>query len=308
MLTTFCDNVNVESVRVYPPKRYVLLCGGEVSSIYEPKPISLRDAFLRGGAIAALKNSHILQIEEIQEFFDKDSPYVDLVKFESDIAQVCELVLLFSESPGSFTELGSFAMLPAISEKLLLVVQSKYLSKSSFITKGPVASLKRDYPKSVFSFADATAGIADGVVSSVNEKTLVAILAPSIEQRLKQTEDRTTLDISKFNHLCKLYVGFLREAYCLRDDELLLLFHEFGSKIDQEILNRIAFCCSALRWASSVASGFDRVHFPTLDANEAARFEFKAPLSDKTRRRSEFRKFWEMNDPDRVAAVDQERV
>lgn len=308
MLTTFCNNVNVESVRVYPPKRYVLLCGGEVSSIHEPKPISLRDAFLRGGAITALKNSYLLQIEEIQEFFDKDSPYVDLVKFESDIAQVCELVLLFSESPGSFTELGSFAMLSAISEKLLLVVQSKYLSKSSFITKGPVASLKRAYPNSVFSFADATAGITDGIVSTVNEKTLVAVVTPSIEQRLKQTEDRTTLDTAKFNHLCKLYVGLLRESYCLKDDEIILLFNEFGANIDIEILNRIAFCCSALKWASSVTSGFDRVHFPMLHANEAAKFEFKAPLLDKIRRRSEFRTYWESTDPDRVAAVDQERV
>ena len=244
MLTTFCDNVDVGSVRVYPPKRYVLLCGGEISSILEPKPKSLRDAFLRGISSTALKNSYTLQIEDILEFFDKDSPYIDLVKFESDIAQVCELVLLFAESPGSFAELGRFSVIEGIFEKLLLIVQSKYLSKSSFITNGPVASLRRTYPNSVFSFADATTAIKNGLVSTVSEKLLANTIAPSIEMRLKQTENHTTLDVVKFNHLCKLYVGLLREAYCLKDDELIILMHEFGSVVDRELLNRIAFCCS----------------------------------------------------------------
>lgn len=307
MLTTFCDNVIVESVRVYPPRRYVLLCGGEVTSILNPQAASLRDAFLRGDAISALKNCEILQIEEIQEFFEKDSPYSDLVSFESDIAQICELVLLFSEGPGSFTELGSFAMLAGISEKLLVAIQSKYLSKPSFISKGPIANLRRDYPNSVFSFADATIGMVDGLIAGVDCQSLVRILAGPIEQRLKVVGDRTSLDKTKFNHLCKLYVGLLREAYCLKDDEMLLLLSEFGFDIDGDELSKIAFCCSALKWASTVSSGFDRVHFALTSGNEAAKFDFKLDLRDKTRRRSEFRAYWEMKDPDRVAAVDQER-
>ncbi|UZK69967.1 retron St85 family effector protein [Sphingomonas sp. S1-29] len=307
MLTTFCNNVNVGSVRVYPPKRYILLCGGEVSHINDARPLSLRDAYLRGGAIDALKNSEPLQIEEIEDFFDKGAPYVDLVKFELDIAQICELVLLFSESPGSFAELGSFSMLSGISEKLLLVVQSKYLNKSTFITKGPVANLRRDYPKSVFSFADSTVGMASGQIDSVDPNLLVRTLSSPVEQRLQETENRTTLDVTKFNHLCKVYVGLLREAYCLKDDELLLLLSEFGFEVDNELLDRVSFCCSAIRWAASATSGFDRVHFAKLNLNEAAKFEFKEPLLDKTRRRSDFRAYWEENDPDRVAAVDQER-
>ncbi len=307
MLTSFCDNVNVGNIRVYPPKRYVLLCGGEVSNIREPAPVSLRDAFVRGDGVAALRNIDFLQIEEIQEFFDKQSPYVDLVEFESDIAQICELVLLFSESPGSFTELGSFSMLDAIAEKLLLVVQGKYLSKSTFISKGPVANLRRNFPNSVFTFADATIGIAGGLISSTNPAMLVSTLSTPIEARMRAIENRTTLDKSKFNHLCKVYVGLLREAYCLKDDELILLLDDMGFSIDQTKLDRVAFCCSALRWASSVTSGFDRVHFADLSLNEAAKFEFRDSLADKARRRSEFRAFWEKNDPDRVAAVDQER-
>jgi hypothetical protein len=306
MLTEFCECLIPESIRVYPPKRYVLLCGGEVSNIHAEAPQSLRDAFLMGGGIGALKNSDILQIEEIQEFFDKSSPYIDLIEFEKDIAQICELVILFSESPGSFTELGSFSVFREICDKLLLIIQRRFLSRPSFITQGPIANLQRDHPNSVFSIIDARIGMTRQQIETANCKSLVETVKIPIERRLVEVDSRTTIDLSKFNHLCKTYVGLLREFYSLKDDDLLLLLDDIGFTIDENTLNRVAFCCKALKWASSTTAGFDRVHFAFPSLNEATKFEFRAPLADKIRRRSEFRRYWERADPDRVAAVDEE--
>lgn len=306
MLTEFCDNLIPDSIRVYPPKRYVLLCGGEVSDIHAKVPQSLRDAFLMGGGISALKNSDILQIEEIQGFFDKSSPYVDLIEFEKDIAQICELVILFSESPGSFTELGSFSVFREICDKLLLIIQRRFLSRPSYITQGPIANLQRDHPNSVFSIIDARIGIEKQQVQTANCDSLVETVKIPIERRLAEVGSRTTIDFSKFNHLCKAYVGLLREFYCLKDDEVILLLDEIGFALDQSTLNRVAFCCKALKWASSTTVGFDRVHFAFPTLNEATKFEFRTPLADKIRRRSEFRRYCESADPDRVAAVDEE--
>lgn len=232
MLSSFCDHVIVGSVRVHPPKRYVLLCGGEVSDIHSTVPLTLRDAFLKGDGVSSLKTAEVLQIEEITEFFDKDSPYVDLVQFEADLAQICELVLLFPESPGSFAELGCFAGTREIAEKLLVVIRGKYLGKSSFITKGPIANLRRDYPQSVFSVIDATIDLPGSETAGVDGKVLVAKLAEPIGIRLNQVASHTTLNTTNFNHLCKLYVGLLREGYCLKDDELVLLLAEFGFEVD----------------------------------------------------------------------------
>jgi hypothetical protein len=306
MLSEFCDNVLAESVRVYPPKRYVLLCGGAVSDIHASSPRSLRDAFLQGKGIESVKTSEILQIEEIQEFFDKDSPYDDLVEFEKDIAQVCELVLLFSESPGSFAELGAFSLIEEISEKVLVVIQNKHLSGSSFINKGPIASLKKRYPSSVFSLVESRYGITPQSLAGTNCNLLVQSLAGPIETRLKQAESRTRFDSSKFNHICKLYVGLLREFYSLKEDEIILLLAEFGCHIDEAKLNKLAFCCKAVRWSSYTTAGFDKIHFALPKNNEATKLEFKLPYSDKIRRRNDFRQYWEKHDPDRVAAVDQE--
>jgi hypothetical protein len=171
-----------------------------------------------------------------------------------------------------------------------------------------VANLNRDHPNSVFSLLDARIGIQNNQISGVDCKALVNTISKPIETRLTESGSRTTLDTSKFNHLCKSYVGLLREFYCLKDDEIILLLNEIGFEIDKETLNRVAFCCKAVKWASSTSAGFDRIHYAFPSLNEAARFEFRHPLSDKIRRRSEFRKYWERDDPDRVAAVDQELV
>lgn len=306
MLDAFCQSLTKDGIRVYPPRRHILLCGGTVGSIIEVKPRSLRDAFLKGDGFEKIGSSVVLQIEEIQDFFDKDSPYIDLVSFETDIALICELVILFSESPGSFAELGCFSMVDEIYEKILVIVQNHYLSQSTFISKGPVANFRRTHDKSVYAIVDAGVGIANGDITTVNSKNLVESVVPPIKERLKQTEDRTTLDRSKFNHLCKFYVALLKEFYCLKDDELLLLLWELGFDVDQAKLDRVAFCCRAVHCAASTMVGYDRVHFAVGDTNEAAKLEFQPPFSDKLRRRLEIRQFWERTEPNRVAAVSQE--
>jgi hypothetical protein len=304
MLDTFRDNVNLEGIRVHPPKPYVLLCGGEVSTILAPAPISIRDAFLRGNWQSATAGSDILQIEEIQEFFEKDSPYDDLVLFERDIAQISELVLLFSEGPGSFAELGAFSLIEEIREKLLVVIQRKYIARSSFISKGPVASLRRDFKKSVYSIIDRRLGIVGDNIGGISVEILVGDLIAPVQNRLIEARTRTTLDISKFSHICKIYVGLLFEFYSLIDDELIDLLSFFGFDCNLEVLNKVAFCCAALRWSATTTSGFERVHF-ALPGNEAAEFRFQKKLSDKIRRRTMFREHWEAEDPIRVAAVDE---
>lgn len=305
MLTAFCNSVIVEGIRVYPPRRSVLLCGGEVGTIRDVSPKSLRDAFVRAGGVAALKDCEFLQVEEVVEFFDKASPYDNLVPLERDLAQVCELVLLFPESPGSFAELGTFANEADIADNLLVVIQSRFLTESSFIAKGPIASLKKlDY--SVFSFADATVNIQGNNKAGVDGAALVAMLTDPVELRLKETVSRTTCDVSRFNHQCKLFTALLRECYCLKEDELILLLAELGCIVDEVALSRISFCTKALKWTGTATSGFDRVHFAFADLNEAARIDFKNPLRDKLRRRAEFKQWWIDKDPDRVAAVDRE--
>lgn len=70
------------------------------------------------------------------------SDYQDLLRFESDLAELSSLTVLFSESPGSIAELGSFAVLKTIQERLLVVMHQEDAYQESFIWRGPVLFLK----------------------------------------------------------------------------------------------------------------------------------------------------------------------
>jgi len=305
MLSAFVENLNADSTYVYSPNPFVLLCGGEVPDIKEGKPTaSLRDAFLKSEPFSAIKNAKILQIEEIREYFEKESPYKELVTFERDIAQMSDLVLLFSESPGSFTELGVFTSYKDISKKLLVVIQNKHLQKSSFISQGPVAYLRSLSDYAVFSITNKQVGISGENYASVKPTTLLELLREPTERRLAESATHKTLQKKSFSHRCQLYVGFLREFTVLKDGEIIELFDAFGIKVSKPLLDKITFCCKGVGWAKTAQAGFDRVHFAT-DGKAAAKFSLSNGIHDLIRRRMEFRQHWVQTDPARLEAQSE---
>jgi hypothetical protein len=69
------------------------------------------------------------------------SGYDDLLTFERDACHLARAIILFPESPGSLAELGALAVDDAIVNRLLVVVQSEYLSsenRESFLNLGPL--------------------------------------------------------------------------------------------------------------------------------------------------------------------------
>ena len=93
-----------ENIRVHPPSRVIFLCGGVIESPPTP-PKMLRDAFYRLTQI--VKPQYKIVLAEDAKPLTQDAGYKDLFLFESDIAQIVGLILLFVESPGSFAELGA---------------------------------------------------------------------------------------------------------------------------------------------------------------------------------------------------------
>lgn len=302
MLSAFIENLQADGTHVYSPSPFVLLCGGERTDITEIRSKSLRDAFLKSQFHASIKNGEVRQIEDIREYFDKDSPFEELVSFESDIAQLSDLVLLFSESPGSFTELGVFASHKEIAKKTLVVIQRKYLERDSFISKGPIAYFRSISEKSVFSLTDSSINLRGNQYHTVQPDKLLSLLAHPVEQRLEESRESKTLRRSSFSHRCRLYVAFLREFHVLKDDELFQLFSAFGINLSLSKLDRIAFCCKCVDWSRTTRLGFDRLHFALNVPKEAAKFSLSGKFSDRVKRRLEIRDFWARNDPNRLDA------
>ena len=93
MLAEFIDRVDSVGIRVRPPTKRILICGGETSRVDEPKyevvMKSLRDSCLRSRFKAenpGFPSFDFLLIEEVHEYFDKGCPYTNLLDFEKDSA------------------------------------------------------------------------------------------------------------------------------------------------------------------------------------------------------------------------------
>ncbi len=84
---------------------------------------------------------NIVLAEKVFDYF-KHSAYKDLLNFERDLAELSDLTVIISESPGSIAELGSFAVLEKVQERLLVVMHRDDFDKESFIWRGPILYLK----------------------------------------------------------------------------------------------------------------------------------------------------------------------
>ncbi len=110
-----------------------------------PPPQSLREAFWRKSLDAPpsrqLAWTSDLDIPENHRDWWAFSGYDDLLTFERDACHLARAIVLFPESPGSLAELGALAVDDSIVNRLLVVVQRKYLkadARESFLSLGPL--------------------------------------------------------------------------------------------------------------------------------------------------------------------------
>lgn len=132
--------IDMETVHVVvPASPTIFLCGGDISDT--SKVTSLRGAFLRMAYDTPLNVYEVFIAEDLNAFFPRGT-YKDLLSFESDLAQIATLIVVFPESYGSAAELGAFAAKDEIAKRLLVVIDDKRYNENSFIKLGPVLTLQ----------------------------------------------------------------------------------------------------------------------------------------------------------------------
>ncbi|MEI9965840.1 MAG: retron St85 family effector protein [Caulobacteraceae bacterium] len=136
--------IDLGRLHVHAPTTVVLLCGGKIE-LTAPKPVSLRDAFERVRHSPPLALIEFRRAEEI-DLYRPRQIYTNWVDFESHLAQLCQLVLLFCESEGSIAELGTFVAIDEIARKLFVVVDKEIYDRAdSYVILGPVQLLSERY-------------------------------------------------------------------------------------------------------------------------------------------------------------------
>lgn len=141
---------------------------------------TMRDVFWAETLKMHRSESWLPNLKRPEDFQDwwAFSGYTDILLFERDACHLAKIVVLFAESPGSYAELGAFALDDAIVHKLLVVVPSKFREgdkQKSFITLGPLARVANTDQDAVCVVGPDDASQLepydiDGIFSSITHK------------------------------------------------------------------------------------------------------------------------------------------
>jgi hypothetical protein len=169
-------------------------------------------------------------------YFDH-SDYQDLLGFERDLAELSSLTVLFSESPGSIAELGSFAVLNTIQDRLLVVMHQDDTHQESFIWRGPVLFLKnlaksngKEDPITIYNWQtkrDDNGYLVTGDFSDAID------LAETIEVIINRQPKKVRFSKKQLGHIMLLITCCLKIVQISTLEEIVFLLKGFG--IEQEL-------------------------------------------------------------------------
>lgn len=293
--------MKLESLRVHAPSSIVFLCGGAI----DPKldsPAVLRDAFYRFATNEGVPYKIVLA--EAAKPLTDDAGYSDLLSFESDIARVVGLILLFAESAGSLAELGAFAALEAVAPSLLAVLDDYYYSQGSFIVQGPVRYLEKHHGDEAIHVLDRQEiGIdPDGGIAGLVEASFVASMFPVVKRRLEARPKWTKFDPGNSGHGILTIVGLCKEFGALTQKEIRSHLAAIG--VVRPRFENWVYCAQLLGWLKKIRNG-NHIFFVATEGESALDYSFRddVPFKEKIRWRSDIRDYWKIHDRARFNAI-----
>jgi hypothetical protein len=260
----------------------------------------LRDAFYRVCKNSAPDFSVVLAEDALP--LTAEAGYRDLFSFESDIAQIVGLILLFAESPGSLAELGAFAALKTVAPSLLAVLDDYYYGAVSFIRNGPIRFLENEYGEEWILVLDRSeVGISPtGTIEALNTSAFAANILPAVKKRLESRSAWSRLDRNNSGHAILFMTGLCQEFGALTIGELKAYLEKF--EIESGRLQNFIYCAQLLGWIQKVRKG-NHIFYVAAPGEPALDYKLEGGTRDKVRWRSDIRAFWQKHDPARLKAI-----
>ncbi|NUR44633.1 MAG: hypothetical protein HOP91_00530 [Sphingomonas sp.] len=304
MLSTFINAWDVDSIFVFAPIPVVLLCGGEMTEIGAMPPRSLRDAFYKIIEKPYLKGAELIRAEDTPFHRIQAAHYADLLRFEMELAQLCDVILLFCESIGSVSEFSSFIMDEEINRKLLVVMRHDHYYDASFLREGPTKRLTSIDPEAVYLIDDTDIGITRNSVENIDISKLGERLRAPIKRALERGREHRTLDTKRPGHVIKLATGLVQEFGALTLPELCELLGAAHIEVTSDDLAGYMLCGVAAGWIEERRKGSRDFYFAkSMKSAVSLKFKPESHLGDGIRRRYELREHWKENDPDRHRGI-----
>lgn len=300
------SDLDAERIHVQGPSRFILLCGGEIGSLSSDSIIlSLRHAFKKILEIKAIKTNDIIEAEDITKRFSFLDIYDDLLDFETDLAQIVELIILFCESEGSLAELGAFCMIEEIASRIFVVVREEHWKADSFIKLGPLRSIERKQGRdSICVLEDEPLGIKGQPISKIDKDALKAQLEGALEARLSRKGEPSNFDGSRAGHVIKVIVALIQEYGALTLQEICDLLVLFNIMREKKQIEGYLLCATVVEWVVVKSKGSRDFYIAKKESDTATiPTKSEAKERNKGRRRLFIRQHWQKNDAPRFRGI-----
>lgn len=298
---------DANSLHVRAPSPIILLCGGRID-VTTPKPLSLREAYTLVYGRPALREYTTVTPEEFKIFVPNGN-YQDWLSFESEFAQIVDLIVLFSESYGSVAELGAFSMVDEIARRLLVVMDDKNYADPSFVKLGPVRWLEGKYGNSAVCVLNRQdINIPDiSKVADVNLDSFADTLAAAITKRKSSYKERTTFLPDRPGHLIKLIVGLIQHYGALTEVEIDVLLYAMNLSVTSSKIADYLMCAESANWIIADKRGVEEYYCALPNMKYALEYKLRKDLpaeeKDRDRWRSRVIEHWKATDPNRFSSI-----
>lgn len=258
--------IDVTHVTVKPFDGFIFLCGGIIRGEDEPLASARHYAVLKFDATQRLANRPVIIAERMTDILN-DGEFHNLLEFEEHIAALCSCIIIFLESPGSIAELGSFAVMPHVSPKLLVFCEQRFDTSASpsFIFLGPLASLRKLNVESVQVFPmEAQEGTSFMVKKELLDECWEDI-EEAIHGSLKRSVTESSFDPSQISHQMLLVVALTGLCIALTSLELEECLKIFGVTLSIKHLHRMLRMLERFKLVARMPYGSQNFFFSLKD-------------------------------------------
>jgi hypothetical protein len=188
LIESFKHSIAPEKTTIHKFPQHILVFGGRTDLTF-PRHASCRNIFLLKASELSHSLSPHFTIPEDYPEWNRMEGYENLVEFELDAGCLARAIILITETPGAIAELGAFCMDEVLRERILVVIERRYVNQeNSFICLGPLKLIKKnnedhsvcavDTLSSPVAFENEVSPTLDALVAKLSSEAKKPLFSP----------------------------------------------------------------------------------------------------------------------------------
>lgn len=271
-----------------PFEGFLFICGGELGGGDRLRSVRQHVLAHVQRDESVFPRNRIIVAEKVTDLLE-GSDFSNLLEFEDYLAALAACVVIIVESPGSIAELGSFAVMAHLSQKLLVVCEEVHQRRPSFISKGPLAYLRRTRGKRSVRVFPLHAENADG--SLVPSRDLIddcwEFLSRAILESLRRPVPESALEVNRIAHRLLLTTEIVDLLVVSRIKEIRECVNHFGDGFSQRELSRTLRILEKFELITSRTYSHEKFYL-AIDPQQRITFKSSRPAQIFDRERFKF--------------------